>query len=322
MTMYSFLERYALAMLIMGLVALLLGLVVIPRISDNSVPSESEKVYEVPQRRGIEIGSDKHGAKVHLTGESASQHEEQLEKQRQIKEQLEKWERIAAIEAQMEQLASLANQDPAYALEMLDLEKEMLKLHQELGTLVIDKGDPFLSIEINRLVLSNMTSDKRVPVSVGEQLVDLLVEGGDIDGAATVYMVTQRALENGDEFFKLEHWTERGTSEQGGPEDSAVTTDPCCPDETTRGHLEDGHVHETPTIQPPTPAAAKSVEAELSVGLSPERFDKARQLIDEYGTKEGLRRLRESDPDAARQFERERGKPPVPSEPDDESSVQ
>ncbi len=50
------------------------------------------------------------------------------------------------------------------------------------------------------------------------------------------------------------------------------------------------------------------IEAELSEGLSPERFDKAQQLIDQYGSEEGLRRLRKSDPEAARRFERH---PPV-----------
>lgn len=55
----------------------------------------------------------------------------------------------------------------------------------------------------------------------------------------------------------------------------------------------------------------EGIEAELSEGLSPERFNNAQQLIDQYGTEEGLRRLRESDPEAARQFERERR--PVPS---------
>ena len=48
------------------------------------------------------------------------------------------------------------------------------------------------------------------------------------------------------------------------------------------------------------------IEAELTEELSPERFDKAQQLIDQYGTEEGLRRLRESDPEAARRFERDR----------------
>ena len=51
------------------------------------------------------------------------------------------------------------------------------------------------------------------------------------------------------------------------------------------------------------------IEAELSGGVSADRFDKAQQLIDQYGTEEGLRRLRESDPEAARQFE---GHPPNP----------
>lgn len=61
----------------------------------------------------------------------------------------------------------------------------------------------------------------------------------------------------------------------------------------------------------------EGIEEELSEGLSPERFDKAQQLIDQFGTEEGLRQLRESDPEAARQFERERLRPesPRPSEP-------
>ena len=52
----------------------------------------------------------------------------------------------------------------------------------------------------------------------------------------------------------------------------------------------------------------EGIEAGLRQGVSPDRFDKAQQLIDEYGTAEGLRRLWEMDPDAARQFER-RGAP-------------
>ena len=57
--------------------------------------------------------------------------------------------------------------------------------------------------------------------------------------------------------------------------------------------------------------------------LSPERFEKAQQLIDQYGSEEGLRRFREMDPEAARQFEQERRPTPareVPSEV--ESSTQ
>ena len=68
----------------------------------------------------------------------------------------------------------------------------------------------------------------------------------------------------------------------------------------------------------------EGIEAELSEGLSPERFDKAQQLIDQYGTAEGLRRLREMDPDAARRFERERrpsrDAPSGHTPPDDQTS--
>lgn len=63
--------------------------------------------------------------------------------------------------------------------------------------------------------------------------------------------------------------------------------------------------------------APVGIEAELTEGLSPERFDKAQQLVDQYGTVEGLRRLREVDPEAARRFEREhlRSESSQPSEP-------
>lgn len=55
----------------------------------------------------------------------------------------------------------------------------------------------------------------------------------------------------------------------------------------------------------------QEIEAELSGELSTNSFDKAQQLIDKYGTAEGLRRFREMDPDTAERFERER----QPSEP-------
>ena len=64
----------------------------------------------------------------------------------------------------------------------------------------------------------------------------------------------------------------------------------------------------------------QGIEAELSEGLSPERFNNAQQLIDQYGTEEGLRRLREMDPEAARRFERERRPVPPRDVPDEEQS--
>lgn len=52
-----------------------------------------------------------------------------------------------------------------------------------------------------------------------------------------------------------------------------------------------------------TQLTPEGIEAELNPGVSLSRFDKAQQLIDQYGTEEGLRRLREMDPEAARRFE-------------------
>ena len=81
-------------------------------------------------------------------------------------------------------------------------------------------------------------------------------------------------------------------------------------------HHKDGHIHETPTIQPPAPTAAKGVEASGSEGLSPEQRDQAKAFFDQYGTEEGLRRLREMDPDAGDRFER--GRRPTRNVPKDD----
>ena len=86
-------------------------------------------------------------------------------------------------------------------------------------------------------------------------------------------------------------------------------------------HQKDRHVHEPPTIQSPTPADAKSVEARGWEGLSLKQREEAKQLFNRYGTEEGLRRFREMDPEAARQFEQERRKPPVHSESGEGSST-
>ena len=87
----------------------------------------------------------------------------------------------------------------------------------------------------------------------------------------------------------------------------AAVSPPIMPESQVSGtpehiHQEGGHVHETPSIQPPP--TAKNVESGWE-GLSLEQREQAKQLFDEYGTTEGLRRLREMNPDAARRFERE-----------------
>lgn len=66
---------------------------------------------------------------------------------------------------------------------------------------------------------------------------------------------------------------------------------------------------------PSEPPTASNPKMESRDGLSPERFDKAQQLIDQYGAEEGLRRLREIDPDAARQFERTQREQKMNTEP-------
>ena len=72
---------------------------------------------------------------------------------------------------------------------------------------------------------------------------------------------------------------------------------------------------------------SQGIEAELE-GLSADSFSRAQQLIDQYGTEEGLRRLRASDPEAARRFEsvprpvREQRNPPARDTSDDAASTQ
>lgn len=70
-------------------------------------------------------------------------------------------------------------------------------------------------------------------------------------------------------------------------------------------------------------------EAELSEGLESDPVNKAQQLIDQFGSEEGLRRLREIDLETARRFEsdksrlgQERRNPPARDTSDDASSTQ
>ena len=64
-----------------------------------------------------------------------------------------------------------------------------------------------------------------------------------------------------------------------------------------------------------TPEPTTPFDPEAWKGLSPERRKRAKQFFDQYGTEEGLRRLRASDPEAAEQFDRERNNPPGRDEP-------
>ena len=71
------------------------------------------------------------------------------------------------------------------------------------------------------------------------------------------------------------------------------------------------------------PDIPSETAAQRWVWLSSEQREQSQQLIDRYDTEEGLRRLRESDPDTARQLERERRQSPNREVPDEvESSTQ
>ena len=61
-------------------------------------------------------------------------------------------------------------------------------------------------------------------------------------------------------------------------------------------------------LTPESPTAA-GIEAQLSERFAPERLEKARQVLERYGPEEGMRRLREDDPEVATQFERTRQDP-------------
>ena len=56
----------------------------------------------------------------------------------------------------------------------------------------------------------------------------------------------------------------------------------------------------------PEPPTAESVETQLSERFSPERLEKAREVLERYGPEEGMRRLREDDPEVAAHYERGR----------------
>ena len=104
---------------------------------------------------------------------------------------------------------------------------------------------------------------------------------------------------------------------------SPMTDEPSYPVDTVHVPADAQHV-------PP-----ESIETPGGERLSPTRRAQAEQFLYRYGTEEGLRRLKEVDPDAARQFERQRGRspswkqteevdrahePPVRSEPDETAS--
>lgn len=60
--------------------------------------------------------------------------------------------------------------------------------------------------------------------------------------------------------------------------------------------------------QPPALPTEAEFEASLKEHFSKDRFDRAMDTLERYGTEEGLRRLREDDPEVARQMEQQRNR--------------
>ena len=91
------------------------------------------------------------------------------------------------------------------------------------------------------------------------------------------------------------------------PLDRASTAsgeDPATPDTDYRG------------VTPPAVKPEKVVtEASLKERFSSERLDRAKDTLERYGPEEGLRRLRESDPEIARQMEQRRDREDKESAP-------
>ena len=70
-------------------------------------------------------------------------------------------------------------------------------------------------------------------------------------------------------------------------------------------------------LTPELPTAA-DIDTQLSERFSPERLEKARQVLERYGPEEGMRRLREDDPEVAAQVEQtRRDRNPTESETDE-----
>ncbi len=86
--------------------------------------------------------------------------------------------------------------------------------------------------------------------------------------------------------------------------------EPVSPDRVSTAAWEDS----TPAIEPekvgtkvapepPTPTTEEGIETALKAQFSPERFERAMSTLERYGPEEGLRRLRENDPEVAKQIE-------------------
>ena len=102
--------------------------------------------------------------------------------------------------------------DPMEGLKALELQEEIVRIGEELGTNHFDDGgsfDEFLRVaemtrEMGRFMATHMTKDGKFPVSKGMELADLL-EKWDSEAPERMRKVIQNAKESGDEFILPKH---------------------------------------------------------------------------------------------------------------------
>ncbi len=189
------------------------------RIDDSSVPatgesSTSSDMYQAEEHLGVEdvlglvehreISSDTSNLEDSSTTPQLSV--EELRRRTLENRQHELWKQIQAqIQAMGRGGGSI---DPEESLKVLELQEEMLRIGEELGTNHFDDGgsfDDFLRFaEMGRFMAKHMTKDGKFPVSKGMELANLL-EKWDSDAPGRMRKVIQNAIESGDEFIQREH---------------------------------------------------------------------------------------------------------------------
>lgn len=170
----------------------------------RAIPMESDSdfIEDSLETETAEITDDLEDVPPHKVGDPGEMPElsaGDLRRQEMIKRQ-------ALLREQLQEMLPIDGiAEPERALQAINLQQEIYRIGKELGTVETSGGDPMVAYEINKLVLSNLTPDGEIPVSIGPQFAELLEKSGEKEIAAGVRRAMQRAVENGDTVFKPEH---------------------------------------------------------------------------------------------------------------------
>lgn len=166
------------------------------------IESDSDFIEESLETENAEDTDQQDPAHPHNVGEPSET--QQLSTKELRRKEL--GQRAAILRKQFQDMLPIDGiADPESALQAINLRQEIIQIEKELGTAVFHGGDPIIALEIDKLVLSNLTKDGQIPVSIGPQMADLLEKGQEFELAERVRRATQRALKNGDKFFKPDH---------------------------------------------------------------------------------------------------------------------